>query len=87
MAPPPGTFSSYAAQTTRGLTPSFAGFRPPPGMAPPPGFFGAGGPGATISSGPSMSAPLPSGAPVSASGDGPKQSGMNPERARMLGLL
>jgi hypothetical protein len=70
---------------------SFVGFRPPPGMAPPPGFFGAGGP--TISSGPQMTGTPPpathTAAPSGGGGTGNQGlvNGLNPERARMLGLL
>lgn len=70
--------------------------------APPPGFFAAGGAGgATMSAGPTGVAPpvaygapaqvaaggSPAGPAAGGEGGGKLVNGLNPERARMLGLL
>ncbi|KAM0792865.1 hypothetical protein ACM66B_002628 [Microbotryomycetes sp. NB124-2] len=59
------------------------GFRPPPGMAPPPGFFGNGPPPPQqqFNQGPPPPPPQAGGEPAKL------VNGLNPERARMLGLM
>ncbi|GJN87966.1 hypothetical protein Rhopal_000921-T1 [Rhodotorula paludigena] len=66
------------------------GFRPPPGGMPPPGFFPPGAPGATASA-PPAPAPGPDAPPAAGGGGGGGGgkliNGLNPERARMLGMI
>ncbi|GAA5973677.1 hypothetical protein JCM11641_005076 [Rhodosporidiobolus odoratus] len=98
MGPPGGFGSPVPPPAMGGMGGPPPGFRPPPG-APPPGFFpGPGGPpppggmggsapGAGTMGGaappPAQAGPAPAGAP----GGAKLINGLNPERARMLGLI
>ncbi|CEQ39098.1 SPOSA6832_00622 [Sporobolomyces salmonicolor] len=95
--PPPMRFGSgpIPAQPHFGQGPPPMGMGGPPGMPPPPAFFPqAPQQGATVSSGPSgmgMGGPPPSGPGGDAGGGGGGGTklinGLNPERARLLGLI
>ncbi|BGP37312.1 U1 small nuclear ribonucleoprotein C [Rhodotorula kratochvilovae] len=78
MPPPPGF-----GGPSMGPPP---GFRPPPGGPPPPGFFPSPG-------GPAAASPMQAGSPAGSAGGGAGGgggkliNGLNPERAKMLGLI
>ncbi|GAA5830931.1 hypothetical protein JCM11251_005083 [Rhodosporidiobolus azoricus] len=67
------------------------GFRPPPGGPPPPGFFPPGPGGPPPPGFGAGAAPPPAASPTPSGGDGKPAgkliNGLNPERARMLGLI